>query len=56
MYQDTELTLEQKFKLQVFKKQIQNLTKEQSQEFLLETFRQLMLKDMFITRILKDCI
>lgn len=55
MYQDTELTLEQEFKLRVFEKQVQALTKKQSQEFLLETFRQLMLKDVLITRILKDC-
>lgn len=54
MHQNTGLTLEQQFKLQVLKKQIKNLTKEQSQEYLLETFRQIMVKDVWIARILKD--
>ena len=52
---NTVLTLEQEFELHVLKKQIQTLMAEQSQEFLLETFRQLMLKDVWIARILKDC-
>ena len=54
MDQNTGLTIEQQFKLQVLKKQIKNLTKEQSQEYLLETFRQMMVKDVWIARILKD--
>ncbi len=54
MHQNTGLTIEQQFKLQVLKKQIKNLTKEQSQEYLLETFRQMMVKDVWIARILKD--
>ena len=54
MDQNTGLTIEQQFKLQILKKQIKNLTKEQSQEYLLETFRQMMVKDVWIARILKE--
>ena len=54
MPQNTELTLEQQFQLQVLKTQVKNLTLEESQEYLLEMFRQMMVKDVWIARILKD--
>ena len=54
MSQNTELTLEQQFQLQVLKTQVKNLTLEESQEYLLEMFRQMMVKDVWIARILKD--
>ena len=50
-----QLTLEQQFKLQVLKTQVKNLTLEESQEYLLEMFRQMMVKDEWMARILKDC-
>ena len=53
--QNTGLTLEQQFQLQVLKTQVKNLTLEESQEYLLEMFRQMMVKDEWMTRILKDC-
>lgn len=54
MHFNPELSLEQQFKLRVLKQEIKNLSKEQSQEFLLESFKQLMLKDMWISKMLKD--
>ena len=53
--QNTGLTLEQQFQLQVLKTQVKNLTLEESQEYLLEMFRQMMVKDEWMSRILKDC-
>ena len=55
MPENTGLTLEQQFKLQVLKTQVKNLTLEESQEYLLEMFRQMMVKDKWMARILKDC-
>lgn len=54
MYLNSELSLEQQFKLRVLKQEVQNLSKEQSQEYLVETFKQLMIKDIWISQILKD--
>ena len=53
--QNTGLTLEQQFQLQVLKKQVKNLTLEESQEYLLEMFRQMMVKEEWMARILKNC-
>ena len=39
------LTLEQQFKLQVLRDQVQTLSREQAQEYLLEVLRQNMVKD-----------
>ncbi|HHP7232035.1 MAG TPA: NblA/ycf18 family protein [Xenococcaceae cyanobacterium] len=49
-----QLTLEQQFKLQVLKEQVQGLTKEQAQEYLLEVFRQMMVKDNLVKHLLKN--
>lgn len=42
------LKLEQQLELRVFQEKIKNLTREQTQEFLVELFRQMMLKDNLI--------
>lgn len=55
MNQNTELTLEQQFKLQVLKKEVHSLTLEESPEYWLEMFKQMMFKDVWIAKILKDC-
>ncbi len=47
------LTLEQKFKLQVLKDQVKNLSQEQAQEYLMEVFRQMMVKDNLMKQLLK---
>ena len=54
MEQPTNLSLEQKFKLQVLQEQVKTLTKEQAQEFLMELFRQMMVKDNLVKQLLKN--
>lgn len=49
-----ELTLEQEFSLKVYEEQVKKLTLEQSQEFVLELLRQLMIKDNVIKHLIKE--
>lgn len=49
-----ELNLEQKFNLKLYEEQIKDLSKEESQKFLLEVLRQLMVKDNMIKHLLKQ--
>lgn len=49
-----QLSMEQQFKLQVYQQQIQSLTKEQAQEYLLEVLRQMMVKDNLLKQVLKQ--
>jgi hypothetical protein len=49
-----QLSLEQQFKLKVLQEQVQTLSKEQAQEYLLEMFRQMMVKDNLVKNLLKD--
>ena len=49
-----QLTLEQQFKLQVLKEQVEGLTKEQAQDYLLEVFRQMMVKDNLVKHLLRN--
>jgi len=48
------LTLEQQFKLEVLKDQVKALSKEQAQDYLIEVFRQMMVKDNVIKKIMKN--
>jgi len=48
-----QLSLEQQFKLQVLTEQVHNLSREQAQEYLLEMFRQMMVKDNLFKHLLK---
>jgi hypothetical protein len=48
-----ELTLEQQFKLQVLKDQVQALTLDQAQEYVVEMMRQMMVKDNLVKHLLK---
>ncbi|BAZ51572.1 NblA/ycf18 family protein [Nostoc sp. CENA67] len=50
----TGLSLEQKFNLKVYEEQVKGLSQEQSQEFLLELLRQLMIKENVIKHLLKQ--
>lgn len=50
-----ELTLEQEFRLKLLTEQVENLDVKQSQEFLLEAIRQLMLKDNWVRHTFKEC-
>ena len=49
-----QLSMEQQFKLKVLQEQVQNLTKEQAQEYLLEMFRQMMVKDNLVKNLLRN--
>lgn len=46
------LSLEQHFKLQMMKGQVQSLDLEQSQEYIVELLRQMMVKDNLVKDIL----
>lgn len=48
------LSLEQQFQLKVYEKQVQQLTKEQAQEYLLEMLRQSMVKDNLLKDLIKQ--
>ena len=48
------LSLEQEFKLKVYREQVKELTLEQSQEYLLEIMRQLMVKENLIKHLVKE--
>ena len=50
----TQLSMEQQFKLTVLKEQVEGLTREQAQEYLLEMFRQMMVKDNLVKHLLKN--
>jgi hypothetical protein len=49
-----ELSLEQKFSLRKYEKQVQALSLTQAQELLVEAFRQLMVKDNTIGSLVKS--
>ena len=50
----TSLSLEQQFKLQVLTEQVKSLSQEQAQEYLIEVFRQMMVKDNLFKQLLKN--
>jgi uncharacterized protein YaaW (UPF0174 family) len=49
-----ELTLEQQFRLQTLKDQVQTLSQQEAQEFLMEVLRQMMVKDNLVKHLLKE--
>ncbi len=49
-----ELSLEQQFALRKYEKQVTDLSQDQAQEFLVEAFRQLMIKDNAIRSLMKS--
>ncbi|AFZ20424.1 MULTISPECIES: NblA/ycf18 family protein [Allocoleopsis] len=49
-----ELSIEQKFNLKLYEEQIKALSPEESQKFLLEVLRQLMVKDNMLKHLLKQ--
>ena len=48
-----QLSLEQQFRLQVLSEQVQNLSQEEAKEYLLEMFRQMMVKDNLFKHLIK---
>ena len=49
-----KLSLEQQFKLQVLRDEVKVLSKEQAQDYLIEVFRQMMVKDNLVKHLLKN--
>ncbi|NEQ31435.1 MAG: phycobilisome degradation protein nblA [Leptolyngbya sp. SIO4C5] len=49
------LTIEQQFRLQVLRQQVDSLTLEEAQEYLFEALKQLMIKDNWVKQIFKEC-
>ncbi|NES84517.1 MAG: phycobilisome degradation protein NblA [Moorea sp. SIO2B7] len=53
MEMPVQLSLEQQFKLQILREQVKSLSQEQAQEYLMEVFRQMMVKDNLVKHLLK---
>ena len=54
MSSEQSLSLEQKLKVQMFETRARNLNLEQTQEFLLELFRQMMVKENLVAKIIEN--
>lgn len=54
MQPPTNLSLEQQFKLEVLKEQVKALSHEQAQNYLIEVFRQMMVKDNLVKHLMKN--
>ncbi|WP_017326221.1 NblA/ycf18 family protein [Synechococcus sp. PCC 7336] len=50
--ESTDLSMEQQFKLRVLSEQVQRLSREQAQEYLMEVMRQMMVKDNIVKNLL----
>ena len=53
MNQPIELSLEQKFSIRSFSDQVQNMSREQAQEFLIMLYEQMIVKENMYKSILK---
>ena len=53
MNQPIELSLEQEFSLRSFADQVQHMSREQAQEFLLMLYKQMMIKETMYKEFLK---
>lgn len=49
-----KLSLEQQFKLQVLRDEVKTLSQEQAQEYVIELFRQMMVKDNLFKHLIKS--
>lgn len=49
-----QLSIEQQFSLQVISQQVQHLSQEDAQKYLLEMFRQMMIKDNVFKQLIKQ--
>lgn len=50
-----QLTLEQQFQLAVLSKDIEHMSLDQAKEYLIEAFRQMMVKDNLCRNLFKQC-
>lgn len=53
MNQPIELSLEQQFSLRSFADEVQHMSREQAQEFLLMLYKQMMIREMIYQQFLK---
>jgi Phycobilisome degradation protein nblA len=53
MDQTIELTLEQEFSIRSFNEQVQHMSREQAQEFLIFLHQQMMIREMMYQEIMK---
>ncbi len=51
-----DLSLEQRFNLKLYEEQVKSLSQEESQQFLLELMRQLMVKDNILKHFMKQSV
>ncbi len=54
MDQPVELTLEQQFSLRYFRDQVSHMSREQAQQFLIELYEQMMLRETMYRHFLKQ--
>lgn len=54
MDKQINLTLEQQFKLQVLREEVKHLSQQQAQDYLIEVFRQMMVKDNLVKNLMKS--
>lgn len=54
MNQDHKLSLEQEFNLKMFADQVQHMSREQAQEFLVKLYRNMVVRDNLYRDILKE--
>lgn len=50
--ESNSLSMEQQFKLRVLSEQVQGLSREQAQDYLMEVMRQMMVKDNIVKNLL----
>ena len=53
MYQSIKLSLEQEFSLRSFGDQVQQMSRDQAQEFLLDLYKQMMIREATYQQLLK---
>ncbi len=53
MSKPVELSLEQKFNLRTFESQVQKMSREQAQEFLIKLYEQMMMRETMYKEVLK---
>ena len=53
MESTSSLSMEQQFKLQVLSQEVQQMNREQAQQYLIEILRQMMLKDNVVKKMIK---
>ena len=56
MESNSNLSMEQQFKLQVLSQEVQQMSHEQAQQYLIEILRQMMVKDNVVKKLFKGDI